>query len=254
MSQSGPNPLFEGYIKGKVNNWRTSQQNRSTDCRPGTSKWLEFYQYTNMLFQGRESCDCWRDGKCCKKTIEIRRYKNSELNLSISFVQWFVGRTLPHGTFDLFNGMQVCPPGYTNRVVWEYPIQRFLSQVIPGLHPTDIIVGVGWHPEKGKGLLPSEWKEISETGRKMAKQTGAQMFWKTTPKPVGSTEIAPSNQPPHIFSKLGWKIYDAAKIVHDFQELEKIGNREVWADQNHLTPLGNTVLLKAFLKQLCEHS
>ncbi len=205
-------------------------------------------QGTNARFNGREVCDCYREEPAGRKgNIENRYYYNEEVDVWVSFFQWFNADT-GHLGHDLAwlnvalppsrrrraaglrggknkqqqagrpRGQTGCAPGACDMPShWAHDVYGLFEHVIPQLHPDVLMFNSGhW------GRLPGAYDldRLTQAAKAAVRTSGGRVIYKTTTAPNGPAPFVPEDDLAAHFQAAGVSILDAGAITFGARDVE----------------------------------
>lgn len=260
-----PSPLWEGSLKNNTisQNLMTSKSaikcltDDSLKTQQNFKRWLMFYSFTNSLFNGHETCDCYRSRTI--DSVENRVYVNNDS--FVGYFQYWGDCALPRGNMSPDQRLQ-CAPGICCSRTWEYRLEDFAKR-LRAYQPTHLLFNIGlWH---GKALSCSRKRKGSRYAHKSFLKAFASAvrrelptlkmkIWRTTPVRL-STQAQKSFTNKYFgldispLVKLGWTVHDAFSIANVLQGTSS--EDAIFADYSHLSPAGNVALGKELLSDMC---
>lgn len=260
----GPNPLNEQEVHKVVPTLGIPAMPK-IGCTSPEPNWEAYMRYSNELFNGHETCDCYRFGNWkgpldVYNSTENRIYNNGDTLLA--YFQWFGDVVLPRGTFNVLPSLstpptaaamsaQQCPVGqFPGGWTWGMTMEHFLSLVVRFARPTHVVLSTAFWP-----LDPSKtayWEGIAAAGVKSVSDTGGKVIWRNTPQRTDGNPphhyVSPRLQPAVQASmkKQGWQFFDADKQVQAFKGARPWDS--VFYDTAHLQPAAECNLAGTFLK------
>lgn len=260
-SPNKPSILWEGSVSGS----KLYRSNGAIVGKAGCNisdldsvymaQWTQFYQFTNSAFGEHEKCDCYRSN--IHNSIENRLY--SFRNVSLAYFQYFGDCAWPRGTSNFQNKFNIsCRPGMCCRQRWEVAIGDFLSSTLNFFQPTHVILNLGLWKTPHKSLHcrnVSDKKLIRSVNSASSKGfiRSSVKVWRTTPlrsskqrRAYGLVRATKVKVSP--LTERGWSILDAFSHVNLLQR--KYGERQVFVDHSHLSPMANVFCAKILLRTL----
>ena len=183
-------------------NW--SHAGRSITNEKEWNSWNHFYEGTNSLLRGRESCDCTRSGLSSVGTVFENRMYRGRTGFTIGYIQVFNDALPPHGHFGFppFEASHPtrCKPGNcTAKPDWIYPLAcgndrkciNVFDGVVQFLRPTKLFLAEGWSPAAARDEC---WiREVMTSAIRAA----GEVYWKTRT----TTASARNSMSPGIYNK-----------------------------------------------------
>lgn len=238
----------------------------SFEQEPLWSSWLDFYQGTTARLTtkdgvSRERCDCYRNPND-SLTRENRYFEDSELNLSISYIQFSVGiskRGMDYSKLDLSDCQEglgcsqaECSPGSCSETHWVAKDHMdLLEHVASTIQPDTVVFNSGiWHrlnnPVDPGFTSPELIKDLIALAKRLPQFGIQRLIWKTTTaalegghKQLGAVEVDTMSQALESFgggASLSWKIFDAYSITESVFETGRRLNTPVSWDSIHFLP------------------
>jgi hypothetical protein len=226
------------------------------------SSWVDFYRGTSSRLVtanglSRESCDCYRSAN--QESRENRYYENSELNLIITYHQFFWGiqsRGMDSAQLNLTNctdevgcTQSGCSPGNCTETQWiARDHMELLEHVASTLHPDTIIFNSGiWHRRddpNSKGFASQELiNDLLVLSQNLHTFEVRQLIWKTTTFKTDATSqlgeiemhfLAPSLMINNF--SIHWKVFDAYTLTSRVFETGERFSVQLYEDTVHLKP------------------
>jgi hypothetical protein len=192
--------------------------------------WKEFFEKTTASNQGKELCDCYRDGCCgADKVTENRKYFNPELNVTIWYFKWFGDDNLPHGHFHIEDDIQpmACMPGdcshKAGRFYWiAHTAAEFMLKFASIHRPDHVIFNTGLHEKfdaksgasihEGKywRAYYKDWQNVTSHGTKFIFKSTTPGF-RDTLTDRRDFDLMALEMAAHGF----WEYWDVATVIYD---------------------------------------
>ena len=220
-------------------------------CEYGTQRWDTFYNWSNAMLNGRETCDCaFTHGR-----RENRVYENKALGFFAAFYFWMGGNI--YGLGEATDPR--CPAGASlplredrNRSSWSLRPEE-LVRATARLRPTHLIVGPGWW----RVQTPSTefWNALAAAGVAAVAPQGGAVYFRTSLRPVdahascrGWSACVARDPDPSPLLQQGWKMYDVnAYLRGRYNASDERFDSLLFADAIHLNPGANAELVSGLL-------
>lgn len=236
----------------------------SFEQEPLWSSWLDFYQGTTARLTtkdgvSRERCDCYRNPND-SLTRENRYFEDSELNLSISYIQFSVGiskRGMDYNKLDLSDCQEglgcsqaECSPGSCSETHWfAKDHMDLLEHIASTIHPDTVVFNSGiWHrlynPLDPGFTSPELIKDLIALAKRLPQFGIQRLIWKTTTAALegGNNQLGAAEVDTLIQALepngggTSWNVFDAYSITSSVFETGRRVNIPVSWDSIHFLP------------------